>query len=70
MEAASADLERLMEAVVDASKIAERGMKEASKKAKVKSATVKSTAFLLFLAVVHKDRCTFFYIVINIHGYS
>ena len=60
MEAAAANLERRMEAVVAAAEISERGMKESAKEAKVKSIAAKSTAFPLFLVGVCTDRCTIF----------
>ena len=60
MEAAAANLERRMEAVVEAAEISERGMKESAKEAKVKSVAAKSTAFPSFLVGVCIDRCTMF----------
>ena len=58
MEAAAANLERRIEAVVEAAEISERGMKDSAKEAKVKAVRTKSTAFLSFLVVVRIDRCT------------
>ena len=46
------DLELHIEAAAVAAKITERGMKEAAKETKAKSATAKSTTFLLFLVVI------------------
>ena len=44
MEAASAELQKRMEAAAEAAEIAKRGMKESAKEAKVKSAATKSAA--------------------------
>ena len=60
MDATAADLEIRMEATAEASKIAKRGMREAAKEAKVKSAAAKSTTLLSFLVGVHTDMCTMF----------
>ena len=60
MKAASADLERQMEATAEAVKISERGMKEAAKEAKVKAAAAKSNALFLFLVGVRTYKCKMF----------
>ena len=69
MEAGAADLEICMEAIVEAAKISKREMTEATKEAKVKSASAKATTFLSFLVRVCTYRCTMFNIVSNVHGY-
>ena len=60
MEAAASDPEKQMEAAAEAVEIAKWGMKEAAEGSEVKSVAAKSTAFLSFLARLHKYRCTIF----------
>ena len=54
------NLERQMEAAVEAVEIAHRETKEAAEEAEVKAAAVKDTTFLSFLVGEHTYRCTMF----------
>ena len=60
MEAAAANLKIWMEAAAEVDEIAEKGMKEAAKEAKIKAAVAKATTFLSFLVGVRTDRCAIF----------